>query len=292
MKIAISGSSGLIGSALVESLRADGHDVLRLVRRPPTAPTEVSWDPATSSIDLDALTGVNAFINLAGAGVGDHRWTKTYKAEILNSRVQSTKVIAHAAASVGASVLINASAIGFYGDTGNREVDETTPAGTGFLAEVVVAWEQAADEARQAGVRVVHPRTGLVAAKNGGAWAKLLPLVKMGLGGKMGSGKQYWSFISLADEINALKFLLTADIHGAVNLTAPSPVTNSDVIRSMGRVFNRPTLFPVPAIALQIALGEFSTEILSSSRVIPRVLINNGFTFAHPDIDSAMQTLR
>ncbi len=292
MKIAIAGSSGLIGTHLVTALRADGHEVLRLVRRPATAPTEVSWNPSKNEIDLDSLAGVEAFINLAGAGVGDHRWTPAYKKMILDSRVQSTTTISRAAAAVNASVLINASAIGFYGDTSNRAVDESSPAGTGFLVDVVVAWEKAADEARAAGVRVVHPRTGLVAAKNGGAWEKLLPLVKLGLGGKMGSGKQYWSFISLHDEIEALKFLLmNPTISGPVNLTAPTPVTNAEVIHSMGKIFKRPTLFPVPAFALQIVLGEFSIEILSSTRVLPKKLIDAGFTFSHPDIDSAMRTL-
>lgn len=292
MKIVVAGSSGLIGSALVEALRNEGHEVLRLVRRPSVAPTEVTWNPATGEIDIDALRGVDAFINLAGAGVGDHRWTTKYKQEILNSRVQSTDLIARTAAQVGASVLINASAIGYYGDTGTHAVTENSPAGDGFLAEVVVAWESATAPARDAGIRVVLPRTGLVVAKQGGAWKKLLPIFKLGLGGKMGSGNQYWSFITLEDEIAALLYLLQSSISGPVNLTAPEPVTNREVVRSMGKALRRPTLFPVPAFALKLVLGEFSTEILSSTRVLPNVLISNGFTFAHPDIISAMKTLR
>ncbi|CAB4329388.1 MAG: TIGR01777 family protein [Actinobacteria bacterium] len=291
MRIAIAGSSGLIGTALVESLRADGHEVLRLVRRDAVAESEVSWDPATGTIDLNALEGCEALINLAGAGVGDRRWTAGYKKLILDSRVQSTQTIAHAAAVLNVKVLINASAIGWYGDTGQKSVDELTPAGSGFLADVVVQWEEATDEARRAGVRVVLARTGLVVSRHGGAWAKLLPIFMAGLGGRLGNGKQYWSFISLRDEVSALKFLLTNTIAGPVNLTAPHPATNSEVTRAMGKVFKRPTLFPVPAFALKLVLGEFSQEVLGSSRVLPRVLVENGFTFQDAEIVNALGTL-
>ena len=291
MRIAIAGSSGLIGTALVESLRADGHEVLRLVRRDAVAESEVSWDPATGTIDLNALEGCEALINLAGAGVGDRRWTAGYKKLILDSRVQSTQTIAHAAAVLNVKVLINASAIGWYGDTGQKSVDELTPAGSGFLADVVVQWEEATDEARRAGVRVVLARTGLVVSRHGGAWAKLLPIFMAGLGGRLGNGKQYWSFISLRDEVSALKFLLTNTIAGPVNLTAPHPATNSEVTRAMGKVFKRPTLFPVPAFALKLVLGEFSQEVLGSSRVLPRVLVEHGFTFQDAEIVNALGTL-
>ena len=292
MRIAIAGSSGLIGTALVESLRSDGHEVLRLVRRPAVAPTEVEWNPTTGSIDLGALEGVNALINLAGAGVGDHRWTKSYKKQILDSRVQSTTTLARAALTLKPSVFINASAIGWYGDTGVREVDETQPAGIGFLADVVRQWESATQPVADAGIRVVLPRTGLVLSAKGGAWAKMIPLFKFGLGGRLGSGTQYWSFISIADEVAALKFLLTNDaIAGPVNLTAPKPATNREVTAAMSRTFKRPALFPAPAFALKFVLGEFSTEVLSSSRVLPRKLLDAGFTFNHPDIESATRTL-
>ncbi|NBV90268.1 MAG: TIGR01777 family protein, partial [Actinobacteria bacterium] len=205
MRIAIAGSSGLIGTALVESLRADGHEVLRLVRRPATASSEVTWNPASGEIDLAALAGVDAIINLAGAGVGDRLWTKKYKQLILQSRLDSTNTIVKAAIALKPKVLINASAIGWYGDTGATEVTESAPNASGFLADVVKQWEAATTPAAEAGIRVVLPRTGLVMSKDGGAWGRMLPIFKFGLGGKLGPGTQYWSFISLADEIAALK---------------------------------------------------------------------------------------
>ena len=292
MKIAIAGSSGLIGSALVEQLRADGHEVLRLVRRPAIAATEVSWDPTAKQIDLPKLEGVEVIINLAGAGVGDRRWTKKYKAEILNSRVQATKTLANAALTLKPKVLINASAIGFYGETGDREVDENSNPGTGFLVDVVKAWEEATEVASKSGIRVVNIRTGLVVSATGGAWQKLLPLFKLGLGGRLGNGKQYWSFISLRDEIAAIKFLMTNDqISGPVNLTAPNPATNAQVTKAMAKVLKRPALLNVPSFALKIVLGEFSQEVLGSARVLPRKLMAAGFTFSDTDIVSAIKTL-
>lgn len=214
----------MIGSALVTHLRAQGHQVLRLVRRRSTAPDEVTWDPVAGTVDVARLTGTEAVIHLAGAGVGDHRWTDDYKREILTSRVDGTATIVRAITQLDPkpSVLVAGSAIGWYGDTGDRAVTESDPAGTGFLADVVRAWEAAADPAAQAGIRVVHARTGLVVAKAGGAWAKLFPLFRLGLGGKMGSGRQYWSWISLRDELAALEFLMNSDhLTGPVNLTAP-----------------------------------------------------------------------
>ncbi len=292
MKIAIAGSSGLIGSALVEELRADGHEVLRLVRRKPVAKTEVHWDPSKKQIDLPSLDGVEVIINLAGAGVGDRRWTKKYKEEILNSRVQSTKTLANAALTIKPRVLINASAIGFYGETAAREVDETSAPGTGFLVEVVKAWEEATDVAKNAGIRVVNLRTGLVVSSTGGAWQRLLPLFKLGLGGRLGNGKQYWSFISLRDEIAAIKFVMsTESISGPVNLTAPNPATNLEVTKAMAKVLKRPALLNVPAFALKIVLGEFSQEVLGSARVLPKKLLAAGFKFSDPDIVSAIKTL-
>lgn len=292
MRIAIAGSSGLIGTALVESLRADGHEVLRLVRRQTKASSEVLWNPAKGEIDLTALAGVEVMINLAGAGVGDHRWTKKYKDLILSSRVSSTETMAKAAAELKPKVLINASAIGFYGDTADREVDESSAVGAGFLADVVKSWEAATKQAEDAGVRVVKIRTGLVVSANGGAWARLLPLFKAGLGGQLGNGKQYWSFISLRDQIAAIKFLIeNSQISGPVNLTAPNPATNREVTKAMSKVLRRPALLPVPAFALQIVLGEFSQEVLGSIRVIPCVLNSAGFQFSDPDIVSAIKTL-
>ena len=210
----------------------------------------------------------------------------------MSSRVDSTSLLARTAAQVKPKVFIAGSAIGWYGDTADKAVDESARPGTGFLADVVVAWEAAAQPARDAGIRVVHARTGLVAAKNGGAWSRLLPLFKLGVGGKLGSGNQYWSFISMRDEIAALKFLITeVSISGPVNLTAPVPATNAQVTKAMSKVFKRLALFPVPAFALQAALGEFSQEVLGSSRVLPKVLLDAGFKFQDADIESAMRTL-
>lgn len=292
MRIAIAGSSGLIGTALVEQLRADGHEVLRLVRRPSKAQSEITWNPNTGEIDLAALDGINAIINLAGAGIGDRRWTKKYKAEILTSRVNSTQTLANAAAKLHPQVLINASAIGYYGDTADQAVTESAPAGTGFLADVVVAWENATQVAEDAGVRVVNLRTGLVVSKHGGAWARILPIFKAGLGGRLGNGKQYWSFISLRDEVAAICFALTnLQLRGPVNLTAPNPATNAQVTKAMSKALKRPALLPVPAFALKLVLGEFSQEVLGSSRVLPKVLEEAGFKFSDPDIVSAINTL-
>jgi uncharacterized protein (TIGR01777 family) len=289
MRVAVTGASGLIGSALVPHLRAEGHAVSRLVRGPATASDEISWDPTTGFVDMAALEGTEAVIHLAGAGVGDHRWTDAYKATIMDSRVRGTETIASAMARLKAppSVLVSGSAIGFYGETGDHAVDESAPAGTGFLAEVVVAWEAAAEPARAAGIRVVHPRTGLVVSGRGGAWGRLWPIFKMGAGGKLGSGRQWWSFISLRDELAALTYLLDT-LEGPVNLTAPNPATNAEVTRAMGRALHRPTAIPVPAKALQIALGEFSSEVLGSARVLPTRLAESGFAFQDPTIDSAL----
>lgn len=289
MRIAVTGASGFIGGALVPHLRAHGHEVLRMVRHPSGASDEVMWDPMGGTVDVAGLAGVDAVIHLAGAGVGDHRWTDSYKATIRESRVVGTTTLATALASMQQppSVLVSGSAIGFYGDTDNLAVDEGAPAGSGFLADVVVGWEAAAQPARDAGIRVVHPRTGLVIAGRGGAWAKLWPLVRLGVGGKFGSGRQWWSFISMRDELAALSFLLE-QLEGPVNLTAPNPVTNAEMVKAMGRLLKRPTVLPVPAKALEIALGEFSSEILGSARVLPTRLVEAGFTFQDPTIDTAL----
>jgi uncharacterized protein (TIGR01777 family) len=292
MKVAVTGASGLIGSALVPHLRSVGHEVLRVVRRPASLPDEVTWDPIAGSIDLAALAGVDGVVHLAGAGVGDHRWSDDYKREILDSRVEGTHTIAQAMAQLEQRprVLVSASAIGWYGDTGERIVDETAPVGSGFLANVVEAWEAAAHPASEAGIRVVHPRTGLVVAKHGGAWARMFPLFRFGLGGKLGAGSQYWSWISLRDEVCALQFLLEQDhLNGPVNLTGPAPLTNAEITSVMGKVMGRPTLLPAPAFALKAALGEFSTEVLGSARVVPSVLLNAQFGFQDPTVESAIR---
>jgi len=289
MRIAVTGASGLIGSALVPYLRGQGHEVLRLVRGVATSPDEVRWDPDRGYVDLVPLAGTDAVIHLAGAGVGDHRWTAEYKATIFDSRVLGTDTIARAVAELDPkpAVLVSGSAIGFYGDTGQDAVDETSPAGSGFLADVVTAWEAAADPAREAGVRVVHPRTGLVVAGSGGAWGRLWPIFRLGAGGRLGSGRQWWSFISLRDELAALAFLLE-HLEGPVNLTAPNPATNAEVTHAMGRLLKRPTVVPVPAKALELVLGEFSSEVLGSARVLPTRLLEAGFEFQDPTIDEAL----
>ena len=293
MRVAVTGASGLIGSALVPHLRSVGHEVVRLVRRPAAAADEITWDPTAGTVDLDRLAGTDAVVHLAGAGVGDHRWTDAYKREILDSRVDSTHTIVRAITALDPMprVLVSASAIGWYGDTGDRVVDESAPAGTGFLADVVRAWEAAAAPAASAGIRVVHPRTGLVVAKQGGAWARMFPLFRFGLGGKLGSGRQYWSWISLRDEVCALQFLIEQEhLSGPVNLTGPAPATNAEVTSAMGQVMGRPTILPAPAFALKAVLGEFSSEVLGSIRAVPSVLEQAQFRFQDPTIESAIRT--
>ncbi|MFI7340459.1 TIGR01777 family oxidoreductase [Streptomyces sp. NPDC050085] len=290
-RIAVAGASGLIGSALVRSLTADGHDVLRLVRRAPRAADEIRWDPRGGQVDAAGLDGCEAIVNLAGAGVGDHRWTAAYKREIHDSRVLGTTVLAEAAASLDTPprVFLNGSAIGYYGDTGARAVDESAPAGEGFLPSLCVEWEAATAPAHQAGIRTVLARTGLVVARGGGAWAKLFPLFKAGLGGRMGDGSQYWSYIALHDHVAALRHLLDADaLSGPVNLTAPHPATNREVATAMGRVLHRPALLPVPAPVLRVVLGEMAGDVLGSTRAVPSRLLESGFDFAFPGLEEAI----
>ena len=288
-RIAITGASGLIGSALVGHLKSEGHTVQRLVRRTPVSPDEVQWDPKTGYVDLEALRGVDAIIHLAGAGVGDKRWNKKYKAEILNSRLMGTTTIANAVTELQPDVFISASAIGWYGESGNRAVVESDKCGDDFLAAVCREWEAAADLAQN--TRTVKIRTGLVLDPTGGALGKMLPLFRFGFGGKMGNGKQWWSWITLHDLIRAITFMLECDISGAVNLTAPNPVTNQEFTSALARAMHRPALFPAPAIALKIALGGFSSEILGSKKVIPTALTEAGFEWDYPHITNALTAL-
>jgi uncharacterized protein (TIGR01777 family) len=288
-RIAITGASGLIGTALVGHLKSEGHTVQRLVRRPTVAPDEIQWDPKTGYVDIEALRGVDAVIHLAGVGVGDKRWTKKYKAEILNSRLLGTTAIARAVSEVKPQVFISASAIGWYGESGNRAVVESDRVGDDFLAAVCREWEAAADLAHD--VRTVKLRTGLVLDPTGGALGKMLPLFRLGLGGKLGNGKQWWSWITLHDVIRAITFLLEHNISGPVNLTSPNPVTNQEFTSALARAMHRPALFPAPAIGLKIALGGFSSEILGSKKVIPQELTNAGFTWDYPHITNALTAL-
>ena len=288
-RIAITGSSGLIGTALVGHLKSEGHTVQRLVRRAPVAVDEVTWDPQTGYVDLSALEGVDAIIHLAGVPVADKRWTKKYKAEILNSRLLGTSTIAKAAAEVKPDVFISASAIGWYGESGNRAVVESDRVGDDFLAAVCREWEAAADLAGD--VRTVKLRTGLVLDPTGGALGKMLPLFRLGFGGKLGSGKQWWSWITLHDVVRAIDFALVEDISGPVNLTAPNPVTNQEFTSALARALDRPAVFPAPAFALKAALGGFSTEVLGSKRVIPQALQDAGFTWDYPHVTEALNAL-
>ena len=288
-RIAVTGASGLIGSALVGYLKSQGHTVQRLVRRPALSGEEITWDPIAGTVDMDALAGVDAVIHLAGAGVSDKRWTKKYKSEILNSRLLGTTTIAKAVAVVKPQVFISASAIGWYGESGNRSVVEADRAGDDFLAAVCREWEAAADLAGD--VRTIKLRTGLVLDPTGGALGKMLPLFRFGLGGKLGNGKQWWSWITLHDQIRAIAFLLENKLSGPVNMTSPNPVTNSEFTAGLARAMHRPALFPVPAIALKIALGGFSCEVLGSKKVMPQALADAGFTFDYPHISSALEKL-
>ncbi|MFE9805731.1 TIGR01777 family oxidoreductase [Streptomyces sp. NPDC005548] len=291
-RIAIAGASGLIGSELARSLRADGHEVVRLVRHAPRSGDEVRWDPQRQRIDAAGLIGCAAVVNLAGAGVASRPWTQAYKKQIRDSRVLGTATLAEAVASLDEPprVFVNGSAIGFYGDTGSRAVDESAPPGDGFLSSVCVEWEEATAPAQEAGVRTVLPRTGLVVSRAGGAWAKLFPLFKAGLGGRLGNGGQYWSFIALHDEVAAIRHLMdTESVSGPVNLTAPDPLTNREITEAMGRVLHRPTLLATPAPLMRLALGEMSGEILGSQRVLPTRLLESGFAFAFPSIDGTLR---
>ncbi|MDJ0341198.1 TIGR01777 family oxidoreductase [Streptomyces sp. H10-C2] len=292
MRIAVTGATGLIGTALVHNLTSDGHQVVRLVRREPAGPSEVRWDPARQYVDTKGLTGCDAVVHLAGAGVGEHRWTAAYKREIHDSRVLGTAAIAKAVASLDTppAVLVCGTAVGFYGDTGDRPVDEDSPPGSGFLADLCQEWEAAAEPAAAAGVRVAHARTGLVVSREGGAWGRLFPLFKAGLGGRLGNGRQYWSFISLHDEIAAFRHIIdTETLSGPVNLTAPEPLTNREITAAMGRVLHRPTLAAVPAPVLRVVLGEFAQDVLGSQRVRPRRLLDSGFSFAFAEIDDCVR---
>ena len=288
-RIAISGASGLIGTALVGHLRSEGHTVQRFVRREAKSPDEISWDPISGFVDLSALEGIDAVIHLAGVGVGDKRWTAKYKAEILNSRLLGTTTMAAAVAQVKPSVFISASAVGWYGESGNRAVVESDRAGDDFLATVCREWEGAADLAGD--IRTIKTRTGLVLDPTGGALGKLIPLFRLGLGGRLGSGQQWWSWITLHDEIRAICHLLESEVSGPVNLTSPNPVTNQEFTAALARAMHRPAVFPVPAFALKIAMGGFSSEVLGSKRVVPHVLLEDGFIFDYPHVITALAEL-
>src|SRR5215475_9939805 len=293
MKVTVTGSSGLIGTALVAALRADGHEVTRLVRTAPAAADAIAWDPHADRGGLDprSLDGVAAVVHLAGAGLGDTRWTPGYQAEIRDSRVRGTRALAGALAAMTAPprVFLSGSAIGWYGDTGGREVTESDPAGSGFLPEVVRDWEAAAGDAARAGIRVVTLRSGVVLSPKGGMLGRLLPLFRLGAGGRIGTGRQVMSWIGLSEWVAAARFLLGRDdISGPVNLTTPSPVSNAEFTSALAAAVHRPAMMPVPVPALKLAVGGVSSDILSSARVVPRRLLDEGYQFRHPAIAGAL----
>ena len=297
MKVAVTGSSGLIGTALVADLRSDGHQVIRLVRRSPRSADEVRWDPESADAGLspkpEALEGLSACVHLAAAGVASRRWTTRYKAEIRASRVLGTRALVGALAKLDSppATLLSASAIGWYGDTGGRQVDESAPAGAGFLARLVHDWEAATAPAAQAGIRVVNLRSGLVLTPAGGLLARLLPLARLGLCPRFASGTQAMTWISLSDEIRAIGFLLTRkDISGPVNLTAPMAVTNAEFTTALARAVRRRDLpwLRVPAPLLRLGLGEASVELLTSTRVAPKRLLEAGYSFRHRTLPEAL----
>jgi uncharacterized protein (TIGR01777 family) len=294
MRIVISGASGLIGSALSARLRAAGHDVVPLVRRA-ARPGEITWDPANGVLAPSALDGVDAVVNLSGAGIGDKRWTESYKRELLESRTLTTGLLARtiAAAEQAPSVFLSGSAIGFYGPRGDEIIDETAPAGTTYLAEICRQWEAATGPAEQVGVRVAHLRTGIVLAREGGALKKQLPLFKLGLGGRFGDGWPYQSWISIDDEVGAIEHLLTADVRGPVNLTAPTPVTGRDFAKVLGTVLHRPAVLPIPKFGPSAVLGgELADALLfTGQRVAPAVLQQSGYTFQHPTLEVALRAI-
>ena len=294
MKIVISGASGLIGTQLVAKLSSSGHEVVRLVRRSPK-PGEIQWNPKSGTLDAAALEGTDAVIHLSGAGIGDKRWTDGYRKEILDSRTATTALLATTMASLSRkpSVFLSGSAIGIYGARNDEQLTEVSTHGTGFLAEVCEQWEAAAKPAVDAGIRTVYLRTGIVLSPKGGALKKLLPLFKLGVGGKFGNGKQWQSWISIDDEIGAIEHLLTANVSGAVNLTAPNPVTNAEFTKVLASVLKRPAIVPVPTFAPKILLGgELADALLfTGQRVIPAALNASGYTFKHTTLESALRSL-
>ncbi|GAA5184143.1 TIGR01777 family oxidoreductase [Rugosimonospora acidiphila] len=291
MRIIIGGASGFIGKPLVKRLGESGHDVVRLVRREPNGPTEVGWRPNQGELDPGVLDGADAVINLAGVGVGDQRWNDQFKKLLRSSRINATSTIAKAvaAARVPPRVLINASAVGYYGDTGDDEVEESAPPGSSFLARLCVSWEAATAPAQDAGVRVVCLRSGVILGPGGGYLKPMMPLFRIGLGGRLGSGRQWIPWVSLVDELSAIEFLLRTEVAGAVNLTGVAPVRNAEFTRTLARVLGRPALLPVPAPVLRVAAGEFANEAVASQRVLPGALRAAEFRYEHRDLETALR---
>ncbi|ATO18124.1 TIGR01777 family protein [Micromonospora sp. WMMA2032] len=293
MRILMAGVSGFLGTRLVDRLAADGHQVIRLVRRAPRTPDERQWNPSAAQLDPQLVADADAVVNLAGAGVGDKRWNDDYKKLIRTSRVDSTTTLAITIAGLPATdrpaALLNSSAVGWYGNTGDRTVEEDAPAGEGFLADVCRVWEAATRPAEDAGVRVVRLRTGLPLHRDGGLLKPQLLPFRLGVGGKLGSGRQWLPWISMRDWLDAAVFLLARDdVAGPVNVVGPAPVTNAEFTRELARQLHRPAIMPIPALALKVALGGFAHEALTSTRVLPGVLGRAGFTWTHPELAGAL----
>ncbi len=294
MRVAITGSSGLIGTALIDALTSRGHEAIRIVRTPPTG-TEIGWDPAARSIDRARLVGVDAVVNLAGPGIGDHRWTAAYKRELRDTRIKATTLVADTLATTdgGPRALISASGVNYYGENDTATFDEWSPPGHGFLAGLCVDWEASTAAAKEAGIRVATIRTGIVLSSDGGALAKMLPLFKLGLGGRFGSGRQWQSWISIHDHVAAIIHLVEGTMAGPVNCTAPNPVTNREFTATLGRVLKRPAVLPVPKFGPAMLFGWelVDTLLYSGQRVVPKALVAGGFEFEHATLESALRAV-
>lgn len=296
MDVVITGSSGLIGTALRAALEDAGHRPIALVRRAPTpGADEIQWDVEAGTIDASSLEGIDAVVHLAGAGIGDKRWNAAYKRLVLESRTKGTALLAETLAGLDdkPSVFLSGSAIGYYGPRGEEIITEATPAGDTFLADVCVQWEAAAQPAVDAGIPTAFLRTGIVQTAEGGALQKQLPLFKLGVGGRFGSGRQYQSWITLDDEVGAIVHLLAAGVTGPVNLTAPEPVTNAEFAKTLGKVLKRPAVFPVPAFGPRLLLGREMADALlfESQRILPEVLEASGYTFQHPTLETGLRAV-
>ena len=290
MRVVVAGSSGLIGTAVVAHLRSAGHEVLRLVRRTPAAPDERSWDPPAGRIDEGTFDGVGAVLGLGGAGIGDRPWSGARKQVLRDSRIGATEVLAAAVAEHRVPTFVSASAVGFYGDAGPDEIDESAPQGSGFLAELVRDWEAATRAAADAGARVVTLRTGLVLSRRGGLMGRLRPLFRLALGGRIGSGQQYWPWVSLDDVVGATRFVVEHDeISGPVNVTGPTPVTNAEFTRALAAALHRPAPVPVPEALVRLLPGGMGEEmLLHSQRAVPAKLLAAGYEFRHRTLDDAL----
>lgn len=295
MRIAVTGSTGLIGKALLTHLHDNGHDTVALVRRTPRSPAEIQWDPSQGVLNAQDLEGVNAVVHLAGAGIGDQRWTDSYKKEILESRTKSTALLAQRLSELqqAPTVFLSGSAIGIYGPRESEELGEDATHGSTFLADVCEQWEDAAAPAIAAGIRTVFLRTGIVLSPKGGALKKQLPLFKIGAGGKFGNGKQWQSWISITDEVRAITHLLTSTLTGPVNLTAPTPVTNAEFTKTLAKVLRKPAFMAIPPIGPKLLLGSELADALlfTGQRVVPNALLADGFRFSHSTLEEALRNL-